>query len=157
MNIQLIKAAVGDAEKLLEIQKICFAPHLQRYQDYETNPAMVSIDIIRWQIENENFYKIFADDIWVGSINLRKIDEETYKLHIINILPEYQGKGIGQAAIFASEKLFPHVKTWHLDTLEDMPQNRHVYEKVGYAFTGETQVINEKLTLVFYRKDVIFP
>ncbi len=155
MNIHLLKAELSDAEKLLEIQKICFTPHLERYQDFETSPAMTSLDKIKFWIENENFYKILFNKVLVGSINLRKLDElGNYKLHIINILPEYQGLGIGQAAIQLAENLFPDAKTWSLETLEDMPGNRHVYEKVGYKFTGETEKINDKLTLVFYRKDV---
>jgi hypothetical protein len=31
MNVKLIRAGLADSEKLLEIQKICFAPHLERY------------------------------------------------------------------------------------------------------------------------------
>lgn len=153
MNVELIKADLTDTERLLEIQKICFTPHLERYQDFETSPAMASLDKIKWQIQYENFYKIYMSDLWVGSINIRKLDEMgNYKLHIINILPEYQGKGIGPSAIKLAEGLFPDAKTWVLETLEDMPNNRHVYEKAGYKFTGKTDKINDKLILVFYEK-----
>ena len=156
MNIKLIKANLNDSEELLKIQKICFAPHLERYQDFETNPSMVSVDDIKWQIQNENFYKIIYYNTWVGSLNIQKLDEmENYKLHIINILPEYQGKGIGQISIKMAEDIFPNAKSWILETLEDMPVNRHVYEKVGYKFTGKSEIINDKLTLVFYEKKVI--
>lgn len=155
MKVFLLKADLSDAERLLKIQKICFSPHLKRYQDFETSPAMVSLDEIKWQIENENFYKIILNDIWVGSININKLDEiGNYKLRIINILPEYQGRGIGQSAIKLGEELFPDAKTWSLETLEDMPQNRHVYEKAGYKFTGKTEKVNDKLTLVYYQKEI---
>ncbi|OPX42185.1 acetyltransferase (GNAT) family protein [Ruminiclostridium hungatei] len=156
MNISLLKAEPSDAERLLEIQKICFLPHLERYQDYETSPAMASLERIKWQIENEDFFKILLKDIWVGSISIRKMDEmEYYYLHIINILPKYQGMGIGQAVIRFSEEKFPNAKKWCLETLEDMPYNRHVYEKAGYIFTGKTEKINDKLTLVYYQKEII--
>jgi len=155
MNVERIRAELADAEKLLEIQKICFAPHLERYQDFDTNPAMAGIESVRWRIQNENFYKIFRDGIWVGSINIIKLDDSgAYKLHIINILPEHQGKGIGQTTIKMAEDIFSDARTWFLDTLEDMPDNRHVYEKMGYEFTGETEKINDKLTLVFYEKQI---
>lgn len=155
MNVKLIKADLTDAERLLEIQKICFAPHLERYGDFETSPVMVSLEKIQWQIQNENFYKICMDGLWVGSINIRKLDDMgSYKLQIINILPEYQGKGIGQSAIKSAEALFTDAETWVLETLEDMPDNRHVYEKSGYKFTSQTEKINDKLTLVFYEKNV---
>jgi len=38
---------------------------------------------------------------------------------------------------------------------EYMPYNRHVYEKAGYIFTGKTEKINDKLTLVYYQKEII--
>jgi GNAT superfamily N-acetyltransferase len=155
MNVKLLKADLADSERVLELQKICFAPHLERYQDFDTNPACASIDDIRWQIQYENFYKILYDDIWVGSINIQILDEAgNYKLRTINVLPEYQAKGIGQTAIKIAESMFSDAKTWVLETLEDMPDNRHVYEKVGYEFTGVTEKINDRLTLVFYKKTI---
>ena len=153
MNVHLVKAELSDSEEVLKIQKICFAPHLERYQDFETSPVMTSHEEVQRWIQNENFYKIYLDNLWVGSINVRKLDElGNYKLHIINVLPEFQNKGIGQKAIKLAEGLFPDATSWVLDTLEDMPDNRHVYEKMGYSFTGKTEKVNDKLTIVFYQK-----
>ena len=155
MNIQLVRATADDSKVLLEMQKICFAPHLKRYQDFETNPSMATLEMIEWQIQNDNFFKIYFEDSWVGAINIKKLDEiGNYKLHVINILPEHQNKGIGQVAIKLVERLFLDAKSWCLETLEDMPNNRHVYEKMGYKFTGETQKINDKLTIVYYHKEL---
>ena len=59
------------------------------------------------------------NDVWVGSLNIRKLDEMgNYKLHIINVLPECQGMGIGQLAIKLVEELFPYAKKWYLETLK---------------------------------------
>ena len=155
MKIKLIKATVDDAQNLLAMQKICFMPHLQRYRDYESSPATATIDTILWIIENENYYKIMYDNKCVGAINVRKDNDlGEYKLRTINILPEYQGKGVGQVAIPLAEQLFPDATKWYLETLADMPENRHLYEKMGYVFTGKTEMINERLTLVFYEKNV---
>lgn len=153
LEIKLEKTEEKDAPELLEMQKICFTPHLLLYKDYETSPAVATIEEVLYMIENDNYYKIICDSICVGAINIKKLDDEGgYKLHIINILPEYQGKRIGQTAIRMTEELFPDAKIWELETLEDMPLNRHVYEKLGYHFTGKTEKVNEKLTLVFYKK-----
>ena len=155
MDIQLERATGDDAQTLLEMQKICFASHLQRYQDYETSPAMMRFERLKWQIEHENYYKIVSDGLCVGAINIRALDVPGgYKLHVIYILPDFQGKHIGQTAIKLAEALFPDANSWCLETLADMPSNRHVYEKMGYQFTGETETLNDKLTLVFYRKEL---
>jgi len=158
MDIQLVKATLADGEQLLAMQKTCFAPHLRRYQDFETNPAMATIEMICTWIQNDHFYKIFWEETWVGAISIREEDQQgRFKLHIIHILPEFQGKGIGQRAIRLAESQFPHAQSWCLETLEDMPQNRHVYEKLGYHFTGQTEKVNERLTLVFYEKQGNLP
>jgi len=39
-----------------------------------------------------------------------------------------------------------------LDTILEEAGNCHLYEKIGYMKTGKTEVINEKMTLVFYEK-----
>ncbi len=155
MNIKLIELTVDDTQSLLEMQKVCFSFHLQRYEDYRTNPAVISLERIKWQIENENFYKIMYDNLWVGAINIRRLNIlGQYKLHIVYILPGYQGRGIGQEVIRLAEGLFEDATSWCLETLEDMPSNRHVYEKLGYKFTGKTEKINDKLTLVYYKKEI---
>lgn len=155
MNIKLTRADEGDSAKILEMQKICFAPHLERYQDFETNPSMATLEMIEEQVLNDNFFKIYLDDSWVGSLNIKKLEGAgNYKLHVINILPKHQNKGIGQVAIELVEKLFPDAKSWCLETLEDMPNNRHVYEKMGYKFTGQTEKVNDKLIIVFYEKRI---
>lgn len=155
MRVRLVPATAEDAPRLLEIQKACFAPHLARYGDVESSPATASLAHILGLIGNDFFYKILAGEAWVGSINIRRLGGDgRYKLHMINILPEHQGRGIGQAAIALAERKFPDARRWYLETLADMAGNRHVYEKLGYAFTGQTEKINEKLTLVFYEKAV---
>lgn len=67
------------------------------------------------------------------------------------VLPEFQGKGIAQEAIRLCEKIHGN-ENRELDTILQEPKNCHLYEKLGYRQTGKTEVINERLTLVFYEK-----
>ena len=41
---------------------------------------------------------------------------------------------------------------WKLDTVLQEKKNCYLYEKMGYHQTCETEVINERLTLVYYEK-----
>lgn len=155
MNIQLVRAVTTDVQEILQMQKICFTPHLLKYQDYEINPAAISPDRLKWQIENETFFKIICDDLWVGGISVRKLDDAgNYKIQLIFVLPQYQGKKIGQSAMKAVEELFHDWHSWCLETVEDMLAARHMYEKMGYIFTGETYRINKTCNIVFYRKEI---
>lgn len=69
----------------------------------------------------------------------------------IFILPAFQGRGIAQEVIRLCEEAHGS-ENWELDTILQEPKNCHLYEKMGYRRTGRTEVINERLTLVFYAK-----
>jgi len=78
-----------------------------------------------------------------------------YRIGIMYITPEFQCKGVGQKALAIAESLFPEAESWELDCPADLSLNRHCYEKVGYRLTEETKIINDELTLVFYKKDIV--
>ena len=42
---------------------------------------------------------------------------------------------------------------WKLDTILQEKGNCYLYEKLGYHKTGKTEIINDKMTIVFYEKD----
>lgn len=39
-NINLIRATADDAEQIWNMQKVAFADLLEKYQDFDTNPAI---------------------------------------------------------------------------------------------------------------------
>ena len=67
------------------------------------------------------------------------------------ILPEYQGKGIAQKVIRLCERIHGE-KGWELDTILQEKGNCYLYEKMGYHTNGKVEMINDKLTLIFYEK-----
>jgi GNAT superfamily N-acetyltransferase len=156
MILELIKATSSDAVSMLQMQIDSFSPLLEKYQDIETSPAMESLDKMLFRIQHQNgcYFKIMADGIHVGGLWVFEKSLKVYRIGIIYIAPTIQGKGIGGKALTIVEGLFPDADEWELDCPADMPMNRSCYEKLGYRFTGETQIINEKLTLVSYRKRI---
>lgn len=156
MNIQLIKATVLDAEVMGKMQVESFKPHLQRYKDVATSPVNESLEkmVYRINYEKGSYFKIIADNRHAGCVWVYEKAPKLYNIGIIYISPEFQCKGIGQKALAIAERLFPQAESWELDCPSDLSLNRHCYEKVGYRLTEETKIINDKLTLVFYRKDI---
>ena len=67
------------------------------------------------------------------------------------IMKEFRGRGYAQQAMRLAEEIHGS-SGWELDTILQEKGNCHLYEKLGYRQTGETKVVNERLTLVFYRK-----
>ncbi|OIK12655.1 GNAT family N-acetyltransferase [Bacillus sp. MUM 13] len=154
MEIRLEKAAETDAKSIFEIQVKAFNPLLDEYRDYETNPANETIEKVLARINNPDggFYKILSDDVLVGAICLVCEEETQFWISPMFILPEYQGKGIAQKAIRLIEELFPQAETWELKTILQEKRNCYLYEKMGYRREDWKHSLNEKATLVHYKK-----
>ncbi len=152
-EVVLVKAMETDAEDMLELQIECFSPHYARYQD-ESSPAKESLERMIFKINFKNgcYYKIMKDNRHIGGIFAGFKEQGLYRIEIIYISPQFQCKGIGQHALAMAEKLHPEAAVWELDCPSDLVINRRCYEKAGYILTGETKEVNDKLTLVFYRK-----
>lgn len=58
MNIKLIRATIEDSQELWQMQLESFQPLLEKYQDYDTNPASEPIDkmLVRLNQEEGNCY-----------------------------------------------------------------------------------------------------
>lgn len=155
MEIQLIRMSAQDAENLWKMQIAAFQDLYVKYQDPETSPATETLEktILRLEQPYTYFYYIKIDDTIVGAMRVIDHKEEgKYKfLSPIFIMKEFRGRGYAQQAIQLAEEIHGS-SNWELDTILQEEGNCHLYEKLGYRQTGETKVVNERLTLVFYRK-----
>lgn len=154
-NLTLRKATPEDAELLWNMQKEAFSELLERYRDFETNPASEPIDkvIMRLNQKFTYYYLLQSEGEIVGAIRVVDKQEKGKRKRIspLFILPKYWNRGLAQQAILAVEEI--HGNTgWELDTILQEKGNCHLYEKMGYRATGKQEQINEKMTLVFYEK-----
>lgn len=155
MEIQLKRATLNDAELIFRMQKEAFAALLETYQDFETNPGYEPFQRTADRLCQDftYFYLIQMQEKPVGAI--RVVDTgapDSYKrISPLFVLPDYCGQGIAQKAIQLAEELHG-TERWQLSTILQEPKNCHLYEKMGYHQTGETRVVNDKLTLVYYEK-----
>jgi GNAT superfamily N-acetyltransferase len=156
MNISLFKAGPSDAKVIYEMQIKSFMPLLDKYQDFETSPANEPISMIVDRINQSftDYYIIKADALAVGAIRVVKNEDNQYRISPIFILPEYQGKGIAQRVFHLVEEKYEDAKTWELDTILQEKGNIYLYEKLGYKRIGGTKEINDKMTIVFYEKNI---
>lgn len=155
MVVRLEKATVHDAQSILDIQVKAFLPLMEKYKDYDTNPANETIERVISRINNVNggFYKILADDDkLVGAICAYCKEGVNFWISPMFILPSYQGKGIAQDTINLIEEMFPQATTWELATISEEKRNCYLYEKMGYNLTGVTKKLNDRATLIFYKK-----
>ena len=155
MKIELIRASLKDAKEIWKMQVKSFKNLLDKYQDFETNPASETILNIEMRLKQNFtfFYFIFIDNKKVGAIRVVDYKEKNKNKRIspLFILPEYRNKGIAQSVIKICEEIHGN-NNWELSTILQEKGNCYLYEKLGYHPTGKTQVINDRLTLIFYHK-----
>ena len=155
MKIELIRASLKDAKEIWEMQVKSFKNLLDKYQDFETNPASETILNVEMRLKQNFtfFYFIFIDNKKVGAIRVVDYKEKNKNKRIspLFILPEYRNKGIAQSVIKICEEIHGNTN-WELSTILEEKGNCYLYEKLGYHPTGKIQVINDRLTLIFYHK-----
>lgn len=155
MCIELRKATLNDSETLWQMQVIAFEELLNKYQDYETNPASEKIQrtIERLSMPETYYYFITYENEISGAIRVVDLKDNTTPKRIspLWIMPEYRGKGLAQKAILKAEEIHG-AENWELSTILQEKGNCYLYEKMGYKPVGEPQIINDKMTLVFYKK-----
>lgn len=151
-GLSLYKAVKNDASELLALQREVFTEIYNKYQDHETSPVNQTMDRFIKRFDIGDYYKIVYKDKLAGSVFVYEKAPGIMRFHIINIKQEYQNKGIGQMTMKRLEMMYPHIKMWELETILSEERNCHLYEKLGYKRYGDEKKINDKLTLISYRK-----
>lgn len=157
MKLILQEASVSDAVAIHELQLAAFRPLLKKYRDYGTSPAREPLEKTIGRIKNPNshYYMIMAENELAGAIHIvRKETNGSLWISPIFINPDQQGKGIAQRAMLLAEQEFSSDKVWELSTLAEERGNCYLYEKLGYQRTGKEQKINDRATLLYYKKEM---
>ena len=155
MDIELLPVMQEDIEMVWKMQVEAFSELLEKYQDYDTNPAAEEMDkvIARFEQPWTNYYFILADHEKVGVIRvIDKKDGSRKRISPIWIMKEYRNRGYAQKAIEEAEGIHGR-DHWCLDTILQEKGNLYLYEKMGYHRTGKIEQVNDRMDIVFYEKD----
>lgn len=155
-RILLIRISAHNAENLWKMQVAAFQDLYAKYKDTETSPATEPLEKVVMRLEQPYtyYYYIKVEDAIVGAVRVvdTKEPKKCKKISPIFIMKEFRGRGYAQQAIRLAEEIHGS-SGWELDTILQEDVNCHLYEKMGYYQTGKTKIINERMTLVFYKKD----
>lgn len=85
----------------------------------------------------ENFWCLFDENDIIGTVALKKLDEEKCELKSLYLLQKYHGKGLGErllktAILEAQENDY---KEMYLDTLSTSKEAILLYKKMGFVIT----------------------
>lgn len=80
-------------------------------------------------------------------------EAQTARIAPICVLPNFQGKGIAYKAMLETEAIYPEIKKWQLETIQQEPHLVRLYQKLGYQLTGYVEKINDAMSLVYFEKN----
>lgn len=156
MKVNLIRVGIEKAELIWRMQIAAFSRLYEKYQDTETSPATEPVEKVLERLRQPftYYYLIECDDEVVGAIRVvdKKEEEKAKRISPIFIMEQFRNRGIAQEAIKAAERIHGS-EFWELDTILEEEGNCHLYEKLGYYKTGKTEQLNDKMTLVHYKKE----
>lgn len=158
MEVKLKRIDIEEAEKLWKMQVEAFQDLYEKYQDTETSPAKENIDKILMRLNQPftYYYWIETENITIGAIRIvdKKEAGKSKRISPVFVMAEYRNKGFAQKAMQLAEEIHGG-SNWELETILQEKGNCYLYEKMGYHQTGKTEVINENMTLIFYKKSSV--
>ena len=131
MDINFRKARLTDARVLIDIYNASFYKDYLRYGEcpaYGKTREMMEQSIIDCPK-----FLILCGNKPVGSISCRETENGIYEIGCLCVVPEFQGKGIGTAAMEFAKSYFKDWKKFTLVTPADKRENVRFYtEKCGF-------------------------
>ena len=154
-HIKVIEFQKELIDAVFDIQQKAYKSLFDKYHDTNTSPYLESKkDVLEKYTRPGTYGYVFLEEgIPVGAVRII-VRGDICKVSALAVLPEYQNRGIAQAALKEIESIHSGCKCWILDTIFQEKGNCHLYEKLGYIRIGEPQAVNDDLTLINYKKAI---
>jgi GNAT superfamily N-acetyltransferase len=149
-KIEILKASLEDAAKILELQKIAYQSEAEINQDWNIPPLTQSLPQIIAEFDTKVFLKGVVADRIVGSVRA-SLDNCTCAIGRLIVHPDYQGKGIGTRLMQKIEMIFSDAKRFELFTGSKSRGNIRFYQRLGYN-QYRLENLTPTLQLVFLEK-----
>ena len=144
MKIEFRKAVASDAELLVDIYNASFYADYLRYGEcpaYGRTPEMMKQSIMDYPK-----FLIVCDSRPVGCVSCKEVESGTYEVGCLCVIPEFQGKGIGTAAMKYVKAYYQDWNRFTLVTPVDKTENVRFYtEKCGFRIQSEEMDGNVKV------------
>ncbi|MGY6209338.1 GNAT family N-acetyltransferase [Cytobacillus firmus] len=93
---KIIEAKIGDAVKILSLQKLAYRSEAELYGDFNIEPLKQTVSDVEKAFEDYLIIKYIEDGELVGSVRAYQEDETCY-IGKLMVHPDFQNKGIGKA------------------------------------------------------------
>ena len=143
-EIEFRKADIKDAELLIDIYNASFYEDYIRYGEC---PAYGKTrEMMEQSITEYSKFLIIYDGKAVGCISCRETEKGIIEVGCLCVIPEFQGRGIGTAAMKFARSYYSDWKRFVLVTPADKSENIRFYtDKCGFAIQAEEMDGNVKV------------
>lgn len=125
------KADTADAELLTEIYNASFYSDYLRYGECPAYGR--TVEMMKQSILDYPKFLIVCGGRPVGCISCKALEKGVYEIGCLCVIPEYQGKGIGTAAVEFAKSYYRDWSRFTLITPADKSENVRFYtEKCGF-------------------------
>ncbi|MHB8066623.1 MAG: GNAT family N-acetyltransferase [Desulfobaccales bacterium] len=150
LSIAITRATIGDAQEILDLQKLAYQSEAAIYQDYAIAPLTQTLPEIEAELHHQVFLKAAAAGQIVGSVRAY-LQQGTCCIGRLIVHPAHQNQGLGRELMGKIEGYFSQAERYELFTGHRSMRNLYLYQQLGYRRVRMEQV-SEKLTLVFLEK-----
>jgi ribosomal protein S18 acetylase RimI-like enzyme len=148
--VNIEKASVSDAEKILELQKLSYKSEAELYNDFTIPPMIQTIQEMGDDFAHQMFLKVEENGRIIGSVRAYEKDGTCYIGRLV-VHPDYQNKGIGTKLMREIENMFKDCRRFELFTGNKSEKNLMLYQKLGYKRFKDHR-INDQVSLVYLEK-----
>lgn len=141
-ELRLVVALETDAEYIRNLMVAVEKDEADRWYDNDEKPFIPgydSIDMQKYHMWDKRYYKIMYNGALAGVLLISYTGREHARIDRFYIHPAFQNNGIGSKVICLMEEMYPMVKIWTLDTIQESTRNHRFYEKNGYEKVGEDE------------------
>jgi ribosomal protein S18 acetylase RimI-like enzyme len=148
--MEIVDARPEDAQAILAVQLLAFAPAAERYGDDRLPPLVETAEEIADDVRGQVVLVAIEDGEIVGSVRGTERDGCVYVGRLI-VDPSRQRRGIARRLMLELEDRFTQARCFELFTGDLNEPGMGLYRQLGYVET-ERRPVKGTLELVYMRK-----
>ncbi|MGA2400382.1 MAG: GNAT family N-acetyltransferase [Syntrophobacteraceae bacterium] len=148
--MEIERAMIEDAPRILALQKLAYRSEAEIYNDFSIQPLLQTLEDLKGEFQSHNVFKVMQGNDLVGSVRTLVKGDTCYAGKLI-VHPAHQNQGIGHALLAYIESHNNMVKRFELFTGHRSARNLYLYEKLGYR-EYKREKADDRLILIFLEK-----